>query len=261
MDHLFTCSNCQHLNDGQCRLHSMKVDAGREVCPQHAFSGPDRAAVQYRLCSECSYFDPAGEQLCLAADQPASQAFPLHCYRYRSMMAELEGHTVLAPAAKSSAPAQQAEAVLPDAEPEHAPQKKQRRSASARFPFLRYVNPFTLICLLLLLAIVGVFFHIAPFHSAPQETVLCLLLSLPCMGLIWGLIWGVMNRPVKLLHALTSLLLAADAARLVWEDGAAAQGLAVCALCALAVFLVSYGFSRLGTMITNAIFRVRRRAA
>ena len=259
MEHLFTCSNCQHLNDRQCRLHSLRVNAGNEVCPQHAITTQERAAVQYHFCKDCAFFDPAGEQLCRSADQPATQAFPVNCHRYRSLLAGLPGHVRLNETADEDKSGS-VSIVSGDDEPEPLPQKPPRRSASQRFPFLRYVNPFTLICLLLLLAAVGVFFQIAPWHSAPQETLLVLLLTLPCMGLLWGLIWGVMNRPVKLLHALTSLVLSADAARLVWEDGTP-DHLAVCAACAVVVLLLSYGLSLLGTVITNSIFRVRRRAA
>ena len=272
MENLFTCSNCQHLNGSQCRLHSMTVTPSCEVCPQHAFTGPDRAAVQQKLCSECPYFEFRGEPLCLAADQSATQAFPLNCYRYRAILSDLEGHTVLKTGAPSvSRAADPGEVVTPEDMPVMQA-VRQRRDPSRRFPFLRYINPFTLICLLILLTAVSVFFHIGEWSAAPMPTFIALIVSLPCMALVYGLIWGVMNRPLNTLHLILSLVLAADAAKLAWlrpspaaqaleQSGISPEALAVTGLWALAVLVVSFVLALLGTAITNAIFRVRRRRA
>ena len=116
MKHPFSCENCQHRNGSQCSKHNLSLRNPRsEICPDHAISPTEEAALRKAFCHQCSYCLRLDEVLCMSVDKPILAAFPGHCSMYAAVRSHLDGHTQLteasAPASASTATSTSSSAV------------------------------------------------------------------------------------------------------------------------------------------------------
>ena len=139
--------------------------------------------------------------------------------------------------------------------PAHPPEPQPPRK---RNPHLYFLNPSSLLGMLFIFLAYGLIFCCPRWREVPWQTGVCLLALSPCLGLVSGLLWGVMNPQCRPVRFALSACMGVCVGRMFWThvSFSAMLGAVFAGFCAMCVcFFASW----LGTKITNAIFRVNQR--
>lgn len=167
----------------------------------------------------------------------------------------------------ASQPRTAAKAPARDKKPPAAPPRREdRRPAAPEKPaaprkpnlHLYFLNPCSVLGVLLIFTAFGFIFHIPRWDGVAWQTGVCLMALLPCVSLVFGLVWGVMNPQSSPARFAISALLGAAAAKMVWSSASFAA-LLISLGTGFAAMCLCYFTAWLGILITNAIFRVKKR--
>lgn len=287
MSQRFTCDTCYHYSNNSCPYG---LRAGSGLCPSYTPDGAVWDSLREPLCPNCEHYDADG--FCGVTGYFCEKTPSMKCTAFTRMKDVLlqeepvpqEPGAIPVPVQQPGVPApvdslpgastpfRQAENVPPaptDASPSHsaAPHTAgradhpQTEEAGTKRPFslhLYFLNPFTLLGVLIIFVAFGFCFHVSPWSMEMWQTGVCTLAAMLLMSFVFGLIWGVMNPQCRPARFLLSGCLGAAASIALWRTDtflhlliAIGAGFVVMCVC----FLLAW----LGTMATNSLFGVKKR--